>query len=101
MLHELDRELERQGCRFVRYADDCVPWSCTRDGKAVYINSGLPKSMYRHWFQTTLSCIGKEPLWWALRKRSCKKDQVSIMEMSESEPLKKCRKRRNDVKTGR
>ena len=29
----------------------------------LYINSGLPKSMYRHWFQTTLSCIGKEPLW--------------------------------------
>lgn len=23
MLHELDRELEKQGCRFVRYADDC------------------------------------------------------------------------------
>jgi len=67
----------------------------------LYINSGLPKSMYRHWFQTTLSCIGKEPLWRALRKRSCKKDQVCIMEMSESEPLKKCRKRRNDVKTGR
>jgi len=25
MLHELDRELEKQGLRFVRYADDCVP----------------------------------------------------------------------------
>ena len=25
VLHELDRELERQGLRFVRYADDCVP----------------------------------------------------------------------------
>ena len=30
-----------------------------------------------------------------------KKDQVCIMEMSESEPLMKCRKRMDDVKTGR
>ena len=31
MLHELDRELERQGCRFVRYADD---FSIYTKGKA-------------------------------------------------------------------
>ena len=31
MLHELDRELERQGLRFIRYADDCAPRGCTKD----------------------------------------------------------------------
>jgi hypothetical protein len=36
MLHELDRELEKRGHLFVRYADDSVPWGCTRDGRAVY-----------------------------------------------------------------
>ena len=30
---------------------------------------GPSGSACRSWFQTTLSCIGKEPLWWALRKR--------------------------------
>ena len=29
VLDELDRELERRGHRFVRYADDCVPRSGT------------------------------------------------------------------------
>jgi len=32
-------------------------------------------------------------------KVSKKRDQVSIKETNESEPLMKCRKRRNDVKT--
>ena len=41
MLHELDRELERQGCRFVRYADDCSIYtkskaSARKVGNAVY-----------------------------------------------------------------
>ena len=33
--HELYRELEQKGLRFVRYADDCVPRSCTRDESLV------------------------------------------------------------------
>ena len=42
MLHELDRELERQGCRFVRYADDFSIYtkskaSARKVGNAVYI----------------------------------------------------------------
>jgi len=41
MLHELDRELERQGCRFVRYADDFSIYtkskaSARKVGNAVY-----------------------------------------------------------------
>ena len=31
MLHELDKELERRKLRYVRYADDCAPRSCTKD----------------------------------------------------------------------
>ena len=42
MLHELDRELERQGCRFVRYADDFSIYtkgkaSARKIGNAVYM----------------------------------------------------------------
>ena len=35
VLNELDRELERQGLRFVRYADDCAPRSCTKDERCL------------------------------------------------------------------
>jgi len=31
LLDDLDRELTRRGHKFVRYADDCAPRSCTRD----------------------------------------------------------------------
>jgi RNA-directed DNA polymerase len=31
MLNELDKELDKRGHRFVRYADDCAPRSCTKD----------------------------------------------------------------------
>jgi len=31
MLHELDKEMEQQGLRFVRYADDCAPRNCIKD----------------------------------------------------------------------
>ena len=41
MLHELDRELERQGLRFVRYADDFSIYTKTKAnarkvGNAIY-----------------------------------------------------------------
>jgi group II intron reverse transcriptase/maturase len=35
MLHELDMKLEKQGVRFVRYADDGAPRSCTKDERCL------------------------------------------------------------------
>jgi len=61
MLHELDRELERQGLRFVRYADDCVPRSQTAailfSGAAQKMRDGPSEPVYRHRLQTTLCRI--------------------------------------------
>jgi RNA-directed DNA polymerase len=45
MLNELDKEMERNGLRYVRYADDCAPRSYTKDER-----NGLSKPMFRHWF---------------------------------------------------
>jgi RNA-directed DNA polymerase len=36
MLDQLDKYLKANGCRFVRYADDCEQRGCTRDGRALY-----------------------------------------------------------------
>jgi group II intron reverse transcriptase/maturase len=64
-LNPVDQAFERNGIgnisngsiHIVRYADDSVPRSYTKDER-----TGLSISMYRHRYQTTLSCIGKEPL---------------------------------------
>ena len=65
----LDRWLSIQypEVSFVRYADDGVPRKLAKPVKASYaahkMREGPSKPMYRHRLQTTLSCIGKEPLW--------------------------------------
>ena len=43
MLHELDRELERQGLRFVRYADDSVRNECEMDPRKLESQAMLYK----------------------------------------------------------
>ena len=61
MLHELDRELERQGLSFVRYADDCVPRMRTVailfSRAAHKMRDGPSERVFRHRLQTTLCCI--------------------------------------------
>ena len=62
---------------------------------------GPSESACRSRHQTTLSCCGKEPWWWALRKRpGIRLGQVWNMETSASEPLMRCRKIKDVVKTG-
>ena len=50
MLHELDRELERQGLRFVRYADDCAPRTAPVVGvdAMMMMEEGPPNSVCRN-----------------------------------------------------
>ncbi|KKM69918.1 hypothetical protein LCGC14_1445920 [marine sediment metagenome] len=52
-------------------------------------------------FQTTWSCVGQKPSWCASQEKAgqgfC---QVRVMETNASEPLMKCRKRMDGVKTG-
>jgi len=61
MLHELDKELNRQGLRFVRYADDCAPRTQTVtilfSGAAYKMRDGPSEPVCRHRLQATLCCI--------------------------------------------
>jgi len=67
LLDDLDRELERRGHRFARYADDGVPR--TRDSKleerdaAREMRAGPSKPACRSRLQTTLSCMGQKSVW--------------------------------------
>jgi len=50
--------------------------------------------------QTTSSCSGKEPGWWALKEKAWQRScQVRFRETSTSEPITRCRKLLDDVKT--
>ena len=108
LLDEVDRELERRGHRFVRYGDDCAPRrrtggrkssvqpSCTRDeggpfGVAVQAETSN-HLLLLHLRDVVVSESGKG------RARPC---QIRTVESNANEPLMTCRKRRNDVKTGR
>ena len=61
MLNELDKELEKRGHRFVRYADDCVPRMRTVailfSRAAHKMRDGPSEPVFRHRLQTTLCCI--------------------------------------------
>jgi len=61
LLNELDKELERRGHNFCRYADDCVPRTRTAailfSGAAHKMRDGPSEPVYRHRLQTTLCCI--------------------------------------------
>ena len=55
---------------------------------------GPPKSLYRKWFQTTISCFGQKPRWWALwEKARLWLRQVRARELNETEPVLTYRKR--------
>ncbi len=63
LLDELDRELERRGHRFVRYADDCAPRAHLNIecGAVQEMREGPSKPTYRRRLQTAPSCVGQEP----------------------------------------
>jgi hypothetical protein len=76
----------------VRYADDSVPraqrriiWSHKYKSNLcatiLEMEEGSPKPLCRKRLQTTLSCVGQKPRWWALEKRYLKRYQVRIKEM--------------------
>jgi len=60
LLDDLDRELERRGHRFVRYADDCAPRAHLNIecGAVQKMREGPSKPTYRCRLQTTPSCVG-------------------------------------------
>ncbi len=69
LLDDLDKELERRGSSFCRYADDCAPrkqtgrWQSRKESETVQeMGVGPSEPVYRNRLQITLSCIGKEPL---------------------------------------
>ena len=61
VLDELDKELEKRGHKFVRYADDCAPRTQTVtilfSGAAYKMRDGPSEPVCRHRLQTTLCCI--------------------------------------------
>ena len=60
LLDELDKELEKRGHCFVRYADDCAPrmrrGRAPRSNATQKMRAGPSKPTYRCRLQTTLSC---------------------------------------------
>ena len=64
LLDDLDKELERRGHSFCRYADDCAPRRRTRvhgtrcSHAVQKMRDGPSKPPYRWRFQTTVSCVG-------------------------------------------
>ena len=100
---------EKEGQKFVRQSPHYLPTVCHERTKGFYtlkcgaaqeMRVGPSKPPCRWRLQTTLSCAGKEPGWWALRKRPRRTRSGMIKEASASEPLMRCRKDKDDVKTG-
>src|SRR4051794_4367932 len=109
VLDELDRELERRGHRFVRYADDCAPrrreevrdvtsnsWQpcCTRD-EGRPLGLGLQDQGPNHRKPRRSNGRGGE----RCGKRRDQSRQVCAGQTNASEPLLTCRKRRDVAKT--
>ncbi len=107
LLDELDKELEKRGHKFIRYADDRVPRRrtvgrkptvqpcCTRD-EGGPLEAAVQVEASNHPLllplrEVVVSELGKG------RAGPC---QVRTVESNASEPLMTCRKRWNDVKTG-
>ena len=107
VLDELDKELERRGLEFCRFADDCAPRRrtggrepsvqpcCTRDG-------GRPPevAVQAEASNHPLLLPSREVVVSELGKGRARPGQVWTVESNASEPLMRCRKRRDDVKTG-
>ena len=64
------------------------------------MREGPSEPACRSRLQTTLSCIGQEPLWLASGKRRPERRQVRYGKTNESEPLMKCRNTKDGVRTG-
>ena len=108
VLDELDKELERRGLEFCRFADDCAPRRrtggrepsvqpcCTRDGGRPP-EAAVQAEASNHPLLLPL----REVVVRELGKGRARPGQVRTVESNASEPLMTCRKRRNDVKTGR
>ena len=107
MLDDLDKELEKRGHCFCRYADDCAPrmlnskekkreMQCykTDEGRpfGICLQKPVPNRPRLRWLngqggERRGKRLGKEP------------SQVTDKKMNASEPLITCRKRRDDIKT--
>ena len=107
LLDEVDKELERRGHCFVRYADDCAPRRraggrkssvqpcCTRDGGRPP-EAGVQAQASNH----RLRLRSRGVVVSETGKGRARPGQVRIVESNASEPLMTCRKRRDDVETG-
>ncbi len=107
LLDEVDRELEKRGHHFVRYADDCAPRRrtggrkpsvqpcCTRD-EGRPLEAAVQAEASNH----PLLLPSREVVVRELGKGRARPGQVRTVESNASEPLMKCRKRRDGVKTG-
>jgi hypothetical protein len=106
VLDELDRELERRGLAFCRFADDCAPRRrtggrkpsvqpcCTRDGGRPPEAAVQAEASNHPLLLRSRGVVVRE-----LGKGRARPGQVRTVESNVSEPLMTCRKRRNDVKT--
>jgi len=107
ILDDLDKELEKRGHRFARYADDCAPRgrargrkapvqpSCTRDGGRPP-EAGVQAQASNH----RLRLRSRGVVVSEIGKGRARPGQVRVVESNASEPLMTCRKRRDDVETG-
>jgi len=107
-LDKLDERIEKDGFKLIRFADDCAPRRrrsgrkpvmqpcCTRDGggpSGIAVQAEIPNHLLLlHLRGVVVSEPGKGGI------RSC---QIRFVESNANEPLMNCRKRRDDVKTGR
>jgi retron-type reverse transcriptase len=106
-LDVLDRELEQRGKAFVRYADDSVPRRRTA-GRKPCVQPCCARDEGRPLAAAVQAEAANRPL--RLRSRGAvvselgkgraRPGQVWTVESNVSEPLMRCRKRRNDVETG-
>jgi hypothetical protein len=107
VLDELDKELERRGLEFCRFADDCAPRRrtggrkpsvqpcCTRDE-----GRPLEAAVQAGASNRPLLLPSREVVVRELGKGRARPGQVRTVESNASEPPMTCRKRRNGVKTG-
>ena len=109
LLDELDKELEKRGHCFCRYADDCVPRTTDRTmilfacvtAKPMRETKAPRDRLTGAGLKSPLAAVVKSHGRERRRKRPGYPGQMSDREMNASKPLMTCRKRRNEVETGR
>jgi len=103
-LNEVDRMLERAKevtrsgkytyLEYARFADDRAPRSCTRD-EGRPLGAALQEEAPNH-----LKLLRPKAVVVSVKEKAGKTCQVSLKKTNASEPLRKGRKRRDEVKTG-